>query len=133
MHTVQDALATIAKIVQPIPPANLALDDARGRFLAQDVHMDQDSPPFDRAQVDGFAVIAAHAPAGARLEVIGRVDAGGTPFTAAPGPSQCVAINTGAVVPAWADAVIMVEHTQSQTRDGTPYITLSRAAATHYG
>src|SRR4051812_23051122 len=111
MHTVAETLAILAQQVRLIAAKTLDLTAARGAVLAQDVRMDQDSPPFDRSQLDGYAVMAAEALAGTELEVIGRADAGGVPFGGTPGPRQCVAINTGAIVPPWADAVLMVEQT----------------------
>jgi molybdopterin molybdotransferase len=87
-----------------------ALERAGGSVLAAALRMDIDSPPFDRAAVDGFAVQSGHARAGALLEIIGRQDAGGALFAGVVGPGQCVGINTGGRMPAGADGVLMVEH-----------------------
>ena len=90
--------------------------------------MDADSPPFDRSQLDGFAVIAAEARQGAELQLLGMVDAGGTLFSGqlTPGKTQCVGINTGGVMPTGADAVLMVELTQRIDREGRPYIRVKK-------
>jgi molybdopterin molybdotransferase len=85
-----------------------------GRVLAEGILADRDFPPFDRATRDGYAVRAADlAEVPARLEVVGEVKAGEWPE---PGVcsverGQAVGIMTGAPLPAWADAVVMVEHT----------------------
>jgi molybdopterin molybdotransferase len=89
---------------------------ASGRVLAVDVRADRDQPPFDRSTRDGFAVRAADlagiAGAGApiSLRLIGEVAAGAT-FTQEVEPGTTVEIMTGAPVPAGADAVVMIEHT----------------------
>src|SRR5262245_65371271 len=43
----------------PLPGEEVALADALGRVLAHDVAAPNDAPPFDRSNVDGFAVRAA--------------------------------------------------------------------------
>jgi molybdopterin molybdotransferase len=81
-----------------------------GRVLAQSISADRDYPPFNRSTRDGFAVRAADATAGATLECIGEIKAGGG-FDRVVGARECVQIMTGAALPAGADAVIMVEYT----------------------
>jgi len=88
------------------------LELAMGRVLMEPLHADRDAPPFDRSTRDGFAVRAADVavvPAG--LKLVGEIRAGaGYPGTI--GAGQCVQIMTGAAVPAGADAVVMIEHTE---------------------
>ncbi len=84
--------------------------DACGHVFARAVSMQDDNPPFDRALLDGFAVRAEDARVGASLEIIGRQDAGGQVWTGVVAAGKCVGINTGAVLPGGADAVLMVEH-----------------------
>jgi molybdopterin molybdotransferase len=87
---------------------------ARGRVLAEDVAADRDYPPFHRSIRDGFAVRAADVIVPpAELSLRGEVRAGG-PFDGAVGTGECVAIMTGAPLPAGADAVVMVEYTESE-------------------
>src|SRR5205085_9596212 len=45
--------------LSPLPGEMVALAACRGRVLAHDVVADVDAPPFDRANVDGFALRAA--------------------------------------------------------------------------
>jgi molybdopterin molybdotransferase len=97
----------------------LALDEALGLRLASDAVADGPSQPFDNSSMDGFAVRAADlAGAGASspvaLEVVDESRAG-HPATRALGPGGAIAISTGAVLPAGADAVVPVEDT---ARDG---------------
>lgn len=111
MLEVPAALAAIRRSYTPLPPVSLPLARAAGRRLAEPIHLDLDTPPFDRALVDGYALRAADASAGTRLRILGRHDAGAAPALPVT-PGACVAINTGAPLPSGADAVIMVEQTR---------------------
>lgn len=97
----------------------VALTAAVGRVAAADVVSAVDVPPFDRAAMDGYAVIAEDTFGAGRYEprVLTRVETvytGDTPRqTVARG--QCAEIATGAPMPDGADAVVMVEETE---RDG---------------
>ncbi len=88
---------------------SVALGDAAGRVLAEEIPADRDYPPFARSARDGFAVRAADLPG--ELRVIGEVRAGEV-FTGAVAAGEAVEIMTGAPMPDGADAVIMVEHTE---------------------
>jgi molybdopterin molybdotransferase len=85
--------------------------EAAGRVLAETVFADRDYPPFPRAARDGFAVRAADVPGD--LRVIGEVRAGEV-YRGSVGPGGAVEIMTGAPLPAGADAVVMVEHTERE-------------------
>lgn len=86
---------------------SIALGDATGRILAQDIRADRDYPALQRSLRDGFAVRAQDTPGS--LEVLGEVRAGQQDEVAV-GAGQALEIMTGAPVPAGADAVVMVEH-----------------------
>ncbi|HEU5016910.1 MAG TPA: molybdopterin biosynthesis protein, partial [Pseudolabrys sp.] len=116
----------------PLSPETLPLGSALGRVLAHDVVAAVDAPPFDRANVDGFALRAADtlgasdsAPKGLRLnaEVIACGHAPGLEVA----PGTATAIATGGVLPRGADAVVMIEHTEL-SEGATPRIELRRAA-----
>ncbi len=105
---IREVCATrVAPSVETVP-----LSEAAGRVLAKEVAADRDSPPADRSVRDGFAFQSAGTPG--RLLLIGEVRAGDS-FSGQVGPGDAVEIMTGAPVPAGADAVIMIEHTE---RDG---------------
>jgi molybdopterin molybdotransferase len=114
--TFSEARACVVREVRAgrrLPPVEcVALADAAGRVLAEDVAADRDTPETARAMRDGYAVRAADLPGA--LDVIGEVRAGEV-FTGSVGPGQAVEIMTGAPVPDGADAIVMVEHT---VRDG---------------
>jgi molybdopterin molybdotransferase len=82
--------------------------------LAEDVLADRDYPPFHRSIRDGFAVRAADVAAPpAELRLLGEVRAGGH-FAGEIKAGECVAVMTGAPLPAGADAVVMLEYTETQ-------------------
>jgi molybdopterin molybdotransferase len=85
---------------------SVAVADAYGRVLAEDLVADAPLPPFPSSAVDGYAVRAADA--GATLKVDGE-SAAGRPFEGALRPHAAVRILTGGVVPDGADCVVMVE------------------------
>ena len=114
MFTVDQALASIESHVQPGPTESVPLAEALGRVLAQPIDSDIDSPPFDKALMDGFAVRADDLADGtARLTVVEEVTAGQVASkTVASG--QAIQIMTGAPMPDGADAVVRVEDTQTE-------------------
>jgi molybdopterin molybdotransferase len=87
--------------------------ESLGFVLAQQIKTDREYPPFHRSTRDGYAVRAADATQGADLRCIGEIKAGDT-VTSPLNRWTCVQIMTGAAVPAGADAVVMIEHTQRE-------------------
>ena len=112
----------------------VALAAALGRVLAQDVEAPVDVPPFDRANVDGFALRAADT-AGAtdtaprRLRLNGEVIVCGHAPALEVAAGSATTIATGGVVPRGADAVIMIEHTELVEEPGTPAVDVRRPVA----
>lgn len=99
-----------------------ALSDALGLALASDVVAAMDVPPFDRSNVDGFAVRSADleaageaSPAHLRLndETIACGIAPELPVV----QGSATPIATGGPIPRGADAVVMIEHTQPLSND----------------
>jgi putative molybdopterin biosynthesis protein len=119
--------------LNPRPHETVALAASLGRVLAHDVAAPTDVPPFDRANVDGFALRAADS-AGAtdatprRLALNAEVLAGGRAPHIAVAPRSATAIATGGVIPRGADAVVMIEHTEL-IDSATPAIDLRRTVA----
>ncbi len=94
-----------------LAPRAVPLGDALGRVTAATVMAGHDVPSFANSAMDGFAVRAGDTTsAPVTLEVVGTAAAGAPPGVRV-GPGQAVRIMTGAVVPAGADAVVMVERT----------------------
>ncbi len=127
MLTIEEALSRVIAAATPLAPERVALVDALGRRLAEDAVSDVDSPPHDKALVDGYAVRAAEVGRDVELEVVEQITAGQTPSRSLSG-GQAARIMTGAPIPEGADAVVMVERT---TPCGSPTrvrLQLERAA-----
>ncbi|MCW5704333.1 MAG: molybdopterin biosynthesis protein [Bradyrhizobium sp.] len=93
------------------------LAQALGCSLAEDVTAPIDVPPFDRSNVDGFAVRSADLAAAGeatpvRLILNDEVIACGTAPMRPVLSGTATPIATGGPVPRGADAIVMVEHTQ---------------------
>jgi len=112
-----DAVLALKARFEPVGAARIALEQALGRFLAEDLVADRDLPGFDRATMDGYAVRAAStygASEGnpAYLNLVGAVGMGRTPDHRV-GPGQASRIATGGMLPEGADAVVMIEHAEA--------------------
>ncbi|MHA1153258.1 MAG: molybdopterin molybdotransferase MoeA [Alphaproteobacteria bacterium] len=126
MLSVEEALTRITAAFEPLPAETVGLTGALGRVLTEDVAARITQPPKDVSAMDGYAVRAADvAQVPARLDVIGRVPAGGE-FEGAVGPGQALRIFTGAPVPEGADAIVMQEDTE---RDGDVVVIKQGVAA----
>src|SRR4051794_26026674 len=107
------------------------LGAALGASLAEDITAPIDVPPFDRSNVDGFAVRSADlATAGegapVRLGLNGETIHCGTEPALQVAAGTATPIATGGPLPRGADAVVMVEHTQPA---GSGAIDVRRAAS----
>ena len=103
--------------MQPLGREVVALAEALGRILAEDVRADVDVPAFDRSNVDGFAVRATDTFGSAdetprQLRLNGEVLSPGVVAQQNVESSTATIIATGGMVPRGADAVVMVEHTE---------------------
>ncbi len=108
MLSVVEAHARLMALFAPLPVETIPLASAGGRVLARDVVATRDQPPFAASAMDGYAVRAHDASAGAGLRVIGASQAGAR-FAGAVGPGEAVRIFTGAPMPEGADAVALQE------------------------
>ncbi|HSQ23652.1 MAG TPA: gephyrin-like molybdotransferase Glp [Pyrinomonadaceae bacterium] len=112
MISISEAIQIIKAESGRLPIEQTELGLARGRILAEDIVADSDLPPFDRAQMDGYAVRAADvANAPAHLRIVGE-SAAGAGWHHEMKTGEAVRIMTGAPVPAGADAVQQVELTR---------------------
>jgi molybdopterin molybdotransferase len=112
--TIDDAVAAIAARFSAVDGAELvALADADGRVLAEDLVATLQLPPFTNSAVDGYAVRGEDLPDAsgpARLfRVAGRMQAGSAPGGSPVAPGDAVRIFTGAPMPDGADTVFMQE------------------------
>jgi molybdopterin molybdotransferase len=122
MIEIEQALSLVLERATPRVPERESLCQALGRVLAEDAISDIDSPPFDKALMDGFAVVASDLRGGrGELMMIDDVAAGDIPCE----PLQsgmATRIMTGAPVPRGADAVIVGERCQLDTGGDIPTV-----------
>src|SRR5262249_39673514 len=129
----EDALARFEAALFPraLPSEMRRLADALGCALGEDVTAPIDVPPFDRSNVDGFAVrsadlASASGPARVRLRLNDEVIACGVAPARPVLSGTATNIATGGPLPRGADAVVMVEHTHP---GGSRAIEIRRAAS----
>ena len=114
---IDEALALLIENVAPIDRVERAATaNALDRVLAEDVASGVDVPPFDRAAMDGYAVIAEDTFGAGRYEpkilrCVDTVYTGDVPARTI-GRGECIEIATGAPLPQGANAVVMVEETE---------------------
>jgi putative molybdopterin biosynthesis protein len=118
--------------MKPLGAERVPLADALGRVLAADIAAPVDAPPFDRSNVDGFAVRSADTVGASdanprRLTLNGEVLACGTAPKLTVAPGTATAIATGGVIPRGADAVAMIEWTDLAETGKGPAIDLRKA------
>ncbi len=112
---VAEALQRVLADARALPAETVALDDALGRVLTEDLTALRTQPPAAVSAMDGYAVRAADvAQAPVKLKLIGEV-AAGHPFEGAVKAGEAARIFTGGVMPEGADTVVIQELT---ARDG---------------
>jgi len=111
-----EARALLDNAIVPIDRTErVSIDGANGRVVARAVASSIDVPPFDRAAMDGYAVIAedtfgASSGEPSVLRLVGRVFTGQITSTTVT-RGTCIEVATGAPLPDGADAVVMAEET----------------------
>ena len=133
MLSVAEALDLVWQHATPLTPERVARDRALGLMLAEDISSDVDSPPHDKSIVDGYAVVAADLAGGsAELTILEEVVAGAMP-TQRVTPGAATRIMTGAPLPDGADAVVMIERTETHADAGGSSRVVIRVAPTRAG
>lgn len=122
--SVEKALALVLEATPVLPAEPVPLDEACGRRLREDIRADRDAPEFDKSLMDGYAVRSADVRAVPRtLKVLEEIPAGRDPSSLEPvTPGSASRIMTGAPVPPGADAVVMVEETETAAGDPSQVI-----------
>ena len=118
MIELEEALEIILSQVKLVSSEKIDILSSLSRTLAEDVHADFDIPGFDRAAMDGYAVLSKDTNSASKkkpviLEVIANVPAGYSTEKVVKN-GRAVRIMTGAPMPKGADAVIMVENTEKE-------------------
>jgi len=117
MLTVEKARARVLNSITPLGIEAKPILESLGCVLAEDVDANYDIPPFDNSQMDGFAVIAKDVATASQdnpvtLEIVENLPAGHAP-TRKLVTGQASRIMTGGMMPEGANAVVMVEYTQT--------------------
>jgi molybdopterin molybdotransferase len=128
---IEQARRIVLEHVEPLAREDVALAEALGRVLAEDLTSAAAIPPFDSSAMDGFALRHGDVASAARehpvsLSVVGESRAG-RPAEQKVQAGEAIAISTGAAMPAGADAVVAVE----QTRRRNGHVEILAEAATH--
>jgi molybdopterin molybdotransferase len=115
-----EAVARVKAALRPLGGESIALAEAAGRVLAENVDAEDAVPPFDNSMVDGFAVLASDVASATpehpvELTVSGEAMAGGGEITPVRS-GTAVRTMTGAPLPPGADSLVMLEWTSSDER-----------------
>ena len=121
MLRVSEALKAILDVTNTLPSEEIRLIDALERVLAEDIYADSDIPQLPNSAMDGYAVRSSDTFGASKdrpktLKVISDLKAGSVSPEAVK-DNQAIRIMTGAVMPAGADSVIMVELTEKEGMD----------------
>ena len=115
MISVAEATKRLLARVEPLGAEQVALTDALGRVLAEDVVARRSQPPFPASAMDGYAARTTDLKTvPAKLKIVGNVPAGQA-YGHSLKPGEAVRIFTGAPVPDGADCIVIQEDT---ARDG---------------
>ncbi len=111
---VDEARERVLASIQPLAPIELALSEAYGCVLSDDIVATGELPAFASSAMDGYAVRAADVePATtqepALLSVVGRALIGHRPESTV-GGGEAIQIATGAPIPAGADCIVPIEN-----------------------
>jgi molybdopterin molybdotransferase len=132
---VADVQRMLTGRVKALPAESVLLADAAGRVLAEDIYSEVFIPLFDRAAMDGYALLGAETfGAGPYNPLEFRIVGEALPGRPYPGrleSGQAVRIMTGAPLPDGADAVLQVE--AAEEADGVVRVTDAVPPARHVG
>ncbi len=127
----EEALKLILERVSSLSTERVPLAEAWGRRLGEALVSPHPFPPFRRSGMDGYAVRASdllHAATATpvTLAVLESVPSGVEPKHPV-GEGQATRIMTGGMVPEGADAVVMLEMTATEIRDGRPFVQIGKS------
>ena len=88
----------------------VSLERCSGKVLAEEIKADRDLPPFNRATMDGIAILFKSFEAGQHEFLIEGIQAAGQPQQTLTNGNQCIEIMTGAPLPNGTDTVIPYEN-----------------------
>jgi molybdopterin molybdotransferase len=109
MLTVEEALALVERHVAPLAPRRVPVGEAAGLVLAEEIVSEFNSPPYNKALMDGYAVRSGDVEP--ERQVLEEIAAGSVPRLPIT-PGTATRIMTGAPMPEGADAVVPIEQTE---------------------
>jgi len=119
LMSLEEALKTVLSYTKSTEIEEIAFDDALNRVLAEDIRSPIDSPPFDRAAMDGYAIrgedsFGASPNDPVLLKLIKRQREKGKENRVEIGARECFTIQTGMPLPKGSNAVVMLEYTKER-------------------
>ena len=128
MRSLEEQLGRVLDAAMRPAPVRVAISEAQGMLCAEEVVAQRSLPGFDQAAVDGFAVRSVDVTeVPVTLPVVGEIVAGSRqPLRLQPG--QAVRVATGSALPALADAVVPLAHTEDGVAQAAR-VTVCRAVA----
>lgn len=131
MISLDEARSFVLSRCAPGPTVTTSISEGLHLTTSEDLQATGPIPPFDNTAMDGFAIRASDVEgAPISLDLIGTIAAGAAPDVEV-GPGQAVRIMTGAPVPAGADAIVMVELTETSDDDSSVHVTQSVPVGNH--
>lgn len=115
MISIEEAQRLISEQVHSFDVEEISIDDALNRILAENIYADRDYPPFNRATMDGYAVLSSDFNKDKKtvLQLIGVLHAGSISAQVVTS-GVCIKIMTGAPMPEGADAVVRFEDVEEK-------------------
>ncbi|KAK2641092.1 hypothetical protein Ddye_022855 [Dipteronia dyeriana] len=110
MKSVEEALETVLRVAQCLPPVTVTLEEALGKVLAEDIRAPDPLPPYPASIKDGYAVVASDGPG--EYPVITESRAGNDGVGVIVTPGTVAYVTTGGPIPDGANAVVQVEDTE---------------------
>jgi molybdopterin molybdotransferase len=125
-HTVREALNWLDAQLRPLAAEEVSLQLAAGRVLSAAVVSDLDVPGFDRATMDGYAVMSSSTEGASSYNRLSFTVVGdsmpGRPFEGSVRSGEAVRIMTGAPIPQGVDAVLPAEWVEMDKAAARPAI-----------
>ena len=119
LKPVAQALAEICDAIAPLPVSHLALSQAIGCRVEEDIIAGTHHPLANMSAMDGYGVRASDVIAGHSLQIVGE-SAAGHPYRTPLGKNEAIRIFTGAYAPEGCDAIILQEEVEEEQYHITP-------------
>lgn len=109
MKSFEEAIALLSSITTLFEKETICLEEAAGRILAENIYADRDYPPFNRAAMDGYAIMQSDWDKGLRTYSVIEIIFTGQPARHPLVSGACYKIMTGAATPEIANLIIRRE------------------------